>query len=77
MKNFKKINENIDSYFGSLNDLKNNIFKFELILKNGPLSLRKKCSEKIYFLKKEIEIKNKIIEYHKKFSNFITINNII
>ena len=67
----KLIEENLKFY----EEYKNNILFIESIIKNVPLSLKKKAEEKIINLKNEIKIKNKIIEYYNEYKNFITINN--
>ena len=80
LKDLEKKSEIIDSkiqlYLEIFEEYKNNISKFELIIKKAPLSLRNQAQEKLFQLKKEIIIKNKIIEFYNQYKNFIIINNI-
>jgi len=75
-KQSEKINEKIKLYLNIYDTYKNNISKFELIIKKAPASLRSQAQKKLIQLKKEIIIKNKIIEYYNQYRNFIIINNI-
>ena len=75
-KQSEKINEKIKKYLNIYDMYKNNISKIELIIKNAPLSLRNQAQEKLLQLKKEIIIKDKIIEFYNQYRNFIIINNI-
>ena len=72
----EKINEKIKLYLNIYDDYKKNISKIESIIAKAPLSLRNQAQEKLLQLKKEIIIKNKIIEYYNQYRNFIIINNI-
>ena len=74
-KKSESMNKTIKSYLNLYDEYKVNISIIELIIKNAPLSLRNQAKEKLLNLKKEIIIKNRIIEYYKQFSNFIIINN--
>ena len=74
-----KSNENdleIKTHLKSFEDYKNNILLFESIIREAPLSLRKKAEEKLLLLKKEIKIKDILIKYYNEYKNFIIINNI-
>ena len=59
-----------------MKNIKKIIFKIESIITKAPLSLKNQAQEKLFQLKKEIIIKNKIIEYYNQYRNFIIINNI-
>ena len=72
----EKINEKIKSYLNIYEEYKKNISKIESIIAKAPLSLRNQAQDKLLQLKKEIIIKNKIIEYYNQYRNFIIINNI-
>ena len=74
-KQSQQTNNEIDYYLKLFQDLIDNIFIIELIIRDVPLSLRKKAEEKIKKIKLEIEIKKLIIDYNKQFSNFVTVNN--
>ena len=76
-KSFDKYNKEINEHLIYYEEFKNKISFFESIIKDAPLTLRKKAEKKILKLKKEIEIKNKIIEYYNQLKNFITINNML
>ena len=75
-KQSEKINEKIKLYLNIYDMYKSNISKIELIIKNAPLSIRNHAQEKLLQLKKELIIKNKIIEFYNQYRNFIIINNI-
>ena len=70
------INEKIKSNLNIYDEYKKNIYKIESIITKAPLSLRNQAQEKLFQLKQEIIIKNKIIEYYNQYRNFIIINNI-
>ena len=74
-KHSQKINNEIDYYLKIFENLKDNIFIIELIIKELPTTLWKKAREKIKNIKLDIEIKKMIIDYNNQFSNFITVNN--
>ena len=74
-KHSQKINNEIDYYLKVFENLKDNIFIIELIIRELPTTLWKKAREKIKKIKLEIEIKKIIIDYNKQLSNFITVNN--
>ena len=61
-KKSEKINKKIKLYLNIYDTYKNNISKIELIIKKAPASLRSQAQKKLLQLKKEIIIKNKIIE---------------
>ena len=73
----EKINKIIQKNLKALDEYNNNLLFIESIIKDVPKSLRIKAEKKLSYLKKEIIIKKKIIEYYNKFSNFIIVNNMI
>ena len=78
-KSDKDIDRDIIKYLKEFENYKKHISIIEDILKNYnlPLSLRQKVEKKLFDVKYDIKIKNKIIDFYNEIKNSITIENII